>query len=39
MKPYYDICKGCGANLDPGEQCTDCKEKADQDGNPETAEN
>ena len=21
---YYYICPKCGANLDPGEKCTDC---------------
>jgi len=21
---YYRTCPSCGANLDPGEQCTDC---------------
>jgi len=24
----YKTCPTCGAHLDPGEQCTDCKEKA-----------
>lgn len=24
----YKTCPECGAHLDPGEQCADCKEKA-----------
>lgn len=24
---YYNVCPKCGANLDPGEPCEDCKEK------------
>lgn len=24
----YKTCLECGAHLDPGEQCADCKEKA-----------
>lgn len=24
---YYYTCPLCGANLDPGERCTDCHEK------------
>lgn len=24
---YYRVCPGCGANLDPGEICEDCREK------------
>ena len=24
----YKTCPTCGAHLDPGERCTDCKEKA-----------
>lgn len=24
---YYHTCPHCGANLDPGEQCSDCREK------------
>lgn len=23
---YYRVCPGCGANLDPGEICQDCRE-------------
>ncbi len=23
-KSYYHTCPDCGANLDPGERCTDC---------------
>lgn len=23
---YYRVCPGCGANLDPGEICEDCRE-------------
>lgn len=25
--PYYETCPYCGANLDPGEICEDCREK------------
>lgn len=25
---YYIPCRLCGAHLDPGESCTDCKQKA-----------
>lgn len=25
--PYYHTCPTCGANLDPGEQCEDCREE------------
>ena len=25
---YYRTCPGCGANLDPGEVCEDCRDKA-----------
>ena len=25
--PYYKTCWLCGANLDPGEICTDCQDK------------
>ena len=28
--PYWRECPGCGAHLDPGEVCEDCKEKAAQ---------
>ena len=24
---YYKVCPNCGAHLDPGEVCTDCREK------------
>ena len=27
MSNIYKTCPTCGAHLDPGEQCTDCKEK------------
>ena len=27
MSRYYRTCPECGANLDPGEICEDCKEK------------
>ncbi len=26
MSRYYRVCPGCGANLDPGEICDDCRE-------------
>ncbi len=26
MGTYYKKCEHCGANLDPGERCEDCKE-------------
>ena len=25
---YFKVCPGCGASLDPGEECEDCREKA-----------
>ena len=25
---YYRTCPGCGANLDPGEVCEDCRDNA-----------
>ena len=28
-KPYYSVCKVCGATLDPGERC-DCQSLANQ---------
>lgn len=24
-RKYYNTCETCGANLDPGEKCTDCE--------------
>ena len=24
---FYRICPGCGANLDPGETCDECRER------------
>lgn len=24
---YYKVCPHCGAHLDPGEACTDCREE------------
>lgn len=26
---YFNVCPDCGAALDPGETCSDCKEKAE----------
>lgn len=39
MKPYFNVCRYCGANLDPNEKC-DCrkvpqKEKALPTSNPQ----
>lgn len=30
-KPYYHTCPTCGANLDPNETCSDCKEESEQE--------
>lgn len=28
---YYHSCPACGANLDPGEKCSDCKNNYKED--------
>jgi predicted amidophosphoribosyltransferase len=28
---YFHTCPDCGAHLDPGEECLDCKEKNEED--------
>lgn len=34
--PYYRTCPRCGANLDPGERCSDCRAEAEKDAHPPT---
>lgn len=31
MSAYFKTCPECGANLDPGERCTDCTEGIKED--------
>ncbi len=37
MRNYFKICSECGAHLDAGEACTDCKEKEEANVQKETA--
>ena len=34
--PYYRTCPHCGAHLDPGEICDDCRTETEKDAHPPT---